>query len=44
VQAVEPRGAAWVLGVQFHPEEDDRDIRLFEALLAATGPTQGHHP
>lgn len=36
VQAVETTGATWALGVQFHPEEDDRDLRLFEALLAAT--------
>lgn len=35
VQAVEPPGEAWVLGVQFHPEESPEDPRLFEALVDA---------
>lgn len=34
VQAVEPDGGAWVLGVQFHPEENGADRRLFAALTA----------
>jgi putative glutamine amidotransferase len=33
VQALEPEGPAWALGVQFHPEEDPTDDRLFAALL-----------
>ncbi|HLS14116.1 MAG TPA: gamma-glutamyl-gamma-aminobutyrate hydrolase family protein [Beutenbergiaceae bacterium] len=32
VQAAEPEGPAWVLGVQFHPEENDGDRRLFAEL------------
>lgn len=35
VQAVEPPGEGWVVGVQFHPEENRDDLRLFEALVAA---------
>ncbi len=33
VQALEPAGPAWALGVQFHPEEDPNDDRLFAALV-----------
>lgn len=33
VQALETEGEAWALGVQFHPEEDPTDDRLFGALL-----------
>lgn len=33
VQALEPEGPAWALGVQFHPEEDPTDDRLFAALI-----------
>ncbi len=33
VQALEPDGPAWTLGVQFHPEEDPTDDRLFAALI-----------
>ena len=32
VEAVELPGAGWVLGVQWHPEENPNDLRLFEAL------------
>lgn len=32
VEAVELPGAGWVLGVQWHPEENPDDLRLFEAL------------
>ncbi len=42
VQALEPSGgagSAWVLGVQFHPEEDATDDRLFTALVDAS---RGH--
>lgn len=39
VQALEPVGdppsSAWVLGVQFHPEEDPSDDRLFAAVIGA---------
>jgi gamma-glutamyl-gamma-aminobutyrate hydrolase PuuD len=36
VEAVELPGDAWVLGVQWHPEEDQTDLRLFEAFVTAT--------
>jgi putative glutamine amidotransferase len=32
---VEIAGADWVLGVQWHPEENPEDRRLFEALVSA---------
>lgn len=35
VEAVELPGRRFVLGVQWHPEEDDTDVRLFEALVTA---------
>jgi putative glutamine amidotransferase len=35
VEAVELTGERFVVGVQWHPEEDRGDIRLFEALVAA---------
>jgi gamma-glutamyl-gamma-aminobutyrate hydrolase PuuD len=35
VEAVELAGADWVLGVQWHPEENPEDLRLFEALVTA---------
>jgi gamma-glutamyl-gamma-aminobutyrate hydrolase PuuD len=35
-EAVELKSAPFVVGVQWHPEED-ADLRLFEALLDATG-------
>ena len=37
VEAVEVAGAPFVVGVQWHPEEDVTDIRLLEALVAAAG-------
>jgi gamma-glutamyl-gamma-aminobutyrate hydrolase PuuD len=37
VEAVELPGGAWVLGVQWHPEENADDLRLFEAFVAAAG-------
>lgn len=33
VEAVELPGECWVLGVQWHPEENPDDLRLFEALI-----------
>lgn len=33
VEAVELPGDGWVLGVQWHPEENQDDLRLFEALV-----------
>ncbi|WP_199435338.1 gamma-glutamyl-gamma-aminobutyrate hydrolase family protein [Qaidamihabitans albus] len=33
VEAVELPGAAFVLGVQWHPEQDPDDVRLFAALV-----------
>lgn len=35
VEAVELPGRRFVLGVQWHPENDGADLRLFEALVAA---------
>jgi len=35
VEAVELPGHRFVLGVQWHPEQDEGDLRLFEALVAA---------
>lgn len=35
VEAVEGTGDGYVLGVQWHPEEDDSDDRLFAALVNA---------
>jgi putative glutamine amidotransferase len=35
VEAVELAGARFTLGVQWHPETDDRDPRLFAAFVAA---------
>jgi gamma-glutamyl-gamma-aminobutyrate hydrolase PuuD len=35
VEAVEMPGHRFVLGVQWHPEQNDNDLRLFEALVAA---------
>lgn len=37
VEAVELPGDSWVVGVQWHPEEDQTDLRLFEAFVAAAG-------
>jgi gamma-glutamyl-gamma-aminobutyrate hydrolase PuuD len=42
VEAVELEGDRWVVGVQWHPEEDATDVRLMAALVAAAssgGPT-----
>lgn len=36
VEAVELPGPTWVLGVQWHPEENPDDLRLFEAHVAAS--------
>ncbi|NKQ54155.1 gamma-glutamyl-gamma-aminobutyrate hydrolase family protein [Amycolatopsis sp. K13G38] len=33
IEAVEMPGEAFVLGVQWHPEQDDTDVRLFAALV-----------
>lgn len=34
VQALEPALGGWAIGVQFHPEENPEDLRLFHALTA----------
>ncbi len=47
IEAVERPGRPFVVGVQWHPEQDGADLRLFEALVAAavthqrSGPNQG---
>ena len=35
VEAVELPGRRFAVGVQWHPEQDGGDLRLFEALVAA---------
>ncbi|MGD9527155.1 gamma-glutamyl-gamma-aminobutyrate hydrolase family protein [Pseudonocardia sp.] len=40
VEAVELGGSAFVVGVQWHPEEDAADHRLFAALVAAGSPSR----
>jgi gamma-glutamyl-gamma-aminobutyrate hydrolase PuuD len=35
VEAVELPGHRFALGVQWHPEQDGGDLRLFDALVAA---------
>ena len=35
VEAVEVPGRAFAIGVQWHPEEDSEDTRLFAALVEA---------
>lgn len=37
VEALETTDDSWVLGVQFHPEENPEDPRLFDGLVAAAG-------
>lgn len=41
-----PTAPGWVLGVQFHPEHDRDDLRLFEAFIAAARAPEraAHHP
>jgi putative glutamine amidotransferase len=35
IQAVESASGAWVLGVQFHPEQNPGDLRLFRGFIHA---------
>lgn len=35
IQAIEGTRDAWVVGVQFHPEQNSADLRIFQALVAA---------
>lgn len=35
VEAVETTADAWTLGVQFHPEENRQDVRLFDGFVSA---------
>jgi gamma-glutamyl-gamma-aminobutyrate hydrolase PuuD len=35
IEAVETTSGGWVLGVQFHPEQDPGDLRLFESFVEA---------
>jgi putative glutamine amidotransferase len=43
VQALEPDSRAWALGVQFHPEEDPTDDRLFTALIQHSSHLEDSH-
>lgn len=42
VEAVERAGSAFIMGVQWHPEADPGDLRLFQALVDAA--RTGHAP
>lgn len=44
VEAVELPGRRFVLGVQWHPEQNGRDLRLFEALVAAAAAGDATEP
>ncbi len=44
VEAVELPGARFVLGVQWHPEQDETDDRLTAALVAAAGTARQTEP
>ena len=44
VEAVELPGPTWVLGVQWHPEENPDDLRLFAAHVEAARSRQGDDP
>jgi putative glutamine amidotransferase len=44
VEAVEVLGAAFAIGVQWHPEQDTGDIRLFVALVDAALRYAGQRP
>lgn len=37
VQALESTDGGWVLGVQFHPEQNPEDLRLFRGFVQAAG-------
>ncbi|HAG60772.1 MAG TPA: gamma-glutamyl-gamma-aminobutyrate hydrolase [Arthrobacter bacterium] len=47
VQALETSGDGWVLGVQFHPEQNPEDLRLFRGFVEAAAGyrlSSTHHP
>jgi gamma-glutamyl-gamma-aminobutyrate hydrolase PuuD len=44
VEAVELPGPGWVLGVQWHPEENPDDLRLFAAHVEAARSREGEDP
>jgi putative glutamine amidotransferase len=35
VQALETTAGGWVLGVQYHPEQNPEDLRLFRGFIEA---------
>jgi gamma-glutamyl-gamma-aminobutyrate hydrolase PuuD len=43
IEAVELEGHKFAIGIQWHPEEDD-DLRVLEALVAAASPTPAPAP
>ncbi|HEY0716125.1 MAG TPA: gamma-glutamyl-gamma-aminobutyrate hydrolase family protein [Streptosporangiaceae bacterium] len=43
IEAVELEGHRFAIGVQWHPEEDD-DLRIFQALVAAAAPAPAAPP
>ncbi|WP_416403483.1 gamma-glutamyl-gamma-aminobutyrate hydrolase family protein [Arthrobacter sp. LFS091] len=43
VQAVETTDGSWVLGVQFHPEQNPGDLRLFQGFVEAAAHYRADH-
>ncbi|MFJ4208785.1 gamma-glutamyl-gamma-aminobutyrate hydrolase family protein [Paenarthrobacter sp. NPDC089675] len=43
VQAVETTAGSWVLGVQFHPEQNPHDLRLFRGFVEAAAQYRADH-
>ncbi|WP_347109385.1 gamma-glutamyl-gamma-aminobutyrate hydrolase family protein [Paenarthrobacter sp. S56] len=43
VQAVETTDGGWVLGVQFHPEQNPADLRLFRGFVDAAASYRADH-
>jgi putative glutamine amidotransferase len=43
VQAVEDAGGAYLVGVQWHPEQNIEDRRLFAGLVAAAAVHRADH-
>jgi putative glutamine amidotransferase len=44
IQALEGEGNSWVLGVQFHPEQNPADLRLFRGFVEAAAAYRTERP
>ena len=44
IQALESRDERWVLGVQFHPEQNPQDLRLFHGFVEAAAAYRRDRP